>query len=63
MKQLNTLPELHSNHCLTTDYSETTAHFNGNFDTDDQIYLLYHTTAKVHSDFLNALYMPLYWHI
>jgi hypothetical protein len=24
--------------CLTTEYSETTAHFNGNFDTDNQIY-------------------------
>jgi hypothetical protein len=25
--------------CLTTEYSETTAHFNGNFDTDNQIYV------------------------
>jgi hypothetical protein len=25
---------------LTTEYSETTAHFNGNFDTDNQIYAL-----------------------
>jgi hypothetical protein len=24
------------NRCLTTEYSETTAHFNGNFDTDNQ---------------------------
>jgi hypothetical protein len=28
---------LHFNSCLTTEYSETTAHFNGNFDTDNQI--------------------------
>jgi hypothetical protein len=37
IKQLHTLPELHFNRCLTTVYSETTAHFNGNFDTDNQI--------------------------
>jgi hypothetical protein len=30
------------NRCLTTEYSETTAHFNSNFDTDNQIYLPYH---------------------
>jgi hypothetical protein len=30
---------LHFNRCLTTEYSETTAHFNGNFDTDNQIYV------------------------
>jgi hypothetical protein len=28
---------LHFNRCLTTEYSETTVHFNGNFDTDNQI--------------------------
>jgi hypothetical protein len=39
LKQLNTLPELHINRCLTTEYSEITAHFNGNFDTDNQIYV------------------------
>jgi hypothetical protein len=39
IKQLNTLPVLHFNHCLTTEYSETTANFNGNFDTDNQIYV------------------------
>jgi hypothetical protein len=39
IEQLNTLPVLHFNRCLTTEYSETTAHFNGNFDTDDQIYV------------------------
>jgi hypothetical protein len=31
---------LHFNRCLTTEYSETTAHFNGNFDTYNQICLL-----------------------
>jgi hypothetical protein len=30
---------LHFNRCLATEYSETTAHFNGNFDTDNQIYV------------------------
>jgi hypothetical protein len=30
---------LHYNLCLTTEYSETTALFNGNFDTDNQIYV------------------------
>jgi hypothetical protein len=37
-KQLHTLPVLHFNCYLTTEYSETT-HFNGNFDTDNQIYV------------------------
>jgi hypothetical protein len=39
IKQLHTLPILHFNHCLTTEYSETTTHFNSNFDTDNQIYV------------------------
>jgi hypothetical protein len=39
IKQLHTLPVLHFNRCLTTEYSETTAHLNGNFDTDNQIYV------------------------
>jgi hypothetical protein len=39
MRQLHTLPVLHLNRCLTTEYSETTAHYNCNFDTDNQIYL------------------------
>jgi hypothetical protein len=39
IKQLNTLPVVHFNRCLTTEYSETTAHFNGNFDTDNHIYV------------------------
>jgi hypothetical protein len=30
---------LHFNCCLTTEYNETTAYFNGNFDTDNQIYV------------------------
>jgi hypothetical protein len=37
-KQLHTLPVLHFNPCLTTEYSETTAHFNGNFDTTKSTY-------------------------
>jgi hypothetical protein len=44
IQQLNTLPVLHLNYCLTTEYSET-AHFNSNFDTDNQIYVPYHTVA------------------
>jgi hypothetical protein len=39
IKQLHTLPVLHFNRCLTTEYSETTAHFNGNCETDNQIYV------------------------
>jgi hypothetical protein len=39
IKLLNTLQILHFKHCLTTEYSETTAHFNGNFDTDNQIFV------------------------
>jgi hypothetical protein len=39
IKQLHTLAVLHFNHCWTTEYSETTAHLNGNFDTDNQIYV------------------------
>jgi hypothetical protein len=39
IKQLNTLPVLHFNRCLTTECSETTAHFSGSFYTDNQIYI------------------------
>jgi hypothetical protein len=39
IKQLHTLAVLHFNRCLTTEYSETTAYFNGNCDTDNQIYV------------------------
>jgi hypothetical protein len=39
IKQLHTLPVLHLNLCLTPVYSETTPHFNGNFDTHNQIYV------------------------
>jgi hypothetical protein len=39
INHLHTLPVLHFNRCLTTEYSETAAHFNGNFDTDSQIYV------------------------
>jgi hypothetical protein len=40
IKQLNTLPVLHFIRCLTTEHSEITAHLNGNFYTDNQIYVL-----------------------
>jgi hypothetical protein len=30
---------LHFNRCLTTECGETTAHFNGNFDIDNQFYV------------------------
>jgi protein gp37 len=40
IKQLHTLPVLHFNRSLTTEYRETAAHFNDNFDTDNQIYVL-----------------------
>jgi hypothetical protein len=33
--QLHSSPVLHFNRCLTTECSETTAHFNGNLDTDN----------------------------
>jgi hypothetical protein len=39
IKQLHTLPVLHFNRCSTSEYSETTTHFNGNFDTNNQIYV------------------------
>jgi hypothetical protein len=38
IKQLHTLPVMHFNR-RWTEYSETTAHFNGNFVTDNQIYV------------------------
>jgi hypothetical protein len=44
-KQLHTLPVLHFNRCLKTEYSETTAHFNGNSDTDNQIYVIYNSLS------------------
>jgi hypothetical protein len=37
IKQLHTSPVLRFYLCLTTEYSETTAHFNGNFDTENKI--------------------------
>jgi hypothetical protein len=43
IKQLQTLPVLHVNRCLTTEYSEPTAHFNSNLDTDNQTYVPYRT--------------------
>jgi hypothetical protein len=39
IKQLHTLPVLHFSCCLTTEYSETTAHCNGNFDTVNRNYV------------------------
>jgi hypothetical protein len=39
LKQLHTLLVLHFNRCLTTEYSGTATHFNGNFDTDIQVYV------------------------
>jgi hypothetical protein len=39
MKQLQTLPVLHFNRYLTTEYSETTPQFNGNFDIDNRLYV------------------------
>jgi hypothetical protein len=39
IKQLHTLPVSNFNRCLKTEYSEATAHFNSNFDTDNQIYV------------------------
>jgi hypothetical protein len=39
IKLLHALPVLRFNRCLTIEYTEITAHFNGNFDTDNQIYV------------------------
>jgi hypothetical protein len=39
IKQLNTLPVLHFNLCLTAEYSETTPRFNSNFDANNRIYV------------------------
>jgi hypothetical protein len=38
MKQLQHLPVLHFNRCLTTEYTETTAYFYGNFCTTKSTY-------------------------
>jgi hypothetical protein len=38
IKQLHTLLVLYFIRFLTTEYSETTSHFNGNFASDNQIY-------------------------
>jgi hypothetical protein len=40
IKHLHTLLVLDFNSCLTTEHSETTAHVNGNFDTDNLIQVL-----------------------
>jgi hypothetical protein len=39
IKQIHTLLLLHFNRWLAPEYGETTAHFNGNFDTDNHIYV------------------------
>jgi hypothetical protein len=39
IKQLHSLSILHFNRCLPTEYSEKTAHSNGYFNTDTQIYV------------------------
>jgi hypothetical protein len=39
IKELRILPVLHYNRCLTAEYTKTTAHLNGKFDTDNQIYV------------------------
>jgi hypothetical protein len=39
IKQLHTLQVLHFNRCLKNEYSEIAAHFNGNSDTDNQMYV------------------------
>jgi hypothetical protein len=44
---------LHFNRCLTTEYSEATAHFNGNFNTDTGLRF----AAQMNSDFPKALYI------
>jgi hypothetical protein len=71
IKQLHTLLALHFNHCLTTEYSETIAHFNSNFDTDNQIYstkqlskcTVSQTQIKVHGYINNSDVDPTDWHI
>jgi hypothetical protein len=45
IKQLHTLPVSNFSRYLTTEYSETKAHFNGNFDTDNQIYDTYRSLS------------------
>jgi hypothetical protein len=39
IKQLHTLPVLHFDISLTTEYNERKEHFNGNFDIDNKIYV------------------------
>jgi hypothetical protein len=49
------------NRCLTTEYSETTAHFNGNFDTDNQIYGPYPKCTVTFRTHCTLVY-PCYYH-
>jgi hypothetical protein len=60
IKQLHTLPVLHFSRCLTTEYSETTAQFNGNFDTDYQFYV---PNPKCPATFRTNLYIYIYIYI
>jgi hypothetical protein len=54
IKLLHALPVLRFNRCLTTKYNETTAHLNGNFNTDNQMYV---PKPKCTATFPEALYM------
>jgi hypothetical protein len=56
IKQLHTLPVLQFNRCLT-ECSATAAHFNRNFDTDNQIYLPWPTcTATFRTHCITVAY-------
>jgi hypothetical protein len=60
-KRLNTLSVLHFNRCLTTVqvYSRTAAHFNGNFDTYNQIYVPWpKRTATFRTHGINNMNVP-----
>jgi hypothetical protein len=70
IKKLHTLPVLHFNRCLTTEYSETTAQFNVNFDTDNQIQVQQpkctatfrtHCTSTGNTPFLRVIILEMSW--
>jgi hypothetical protein len=64
IKQLHTFLAFHFNRCLKTVYSETTAHFNGNFDTDNQIYLPWPkctATFRTHCSSLKRWREDMFW--
>jgi hypothetical protein len=60
-KQLHTLLVLHFNRCLTTEYSETTTHFNGNFDTDNQIYVPWPKCTATFRTHCICMYLIVYY--